>query len=226
MIKEIKTTDRTKLRRLPKRGAFDRETIYKILDEGFVAHVGFTIDEQTFVIPTGYARTGDNLLIHGSQASRMMRAMAWEIQVCATVTLIDGLVLARSAFHHSMNYRSVVIFGTAKVIQDKEEKLEALRALTEHIIPNRWQDVRPPNEKEMKATMVLSLPIEEASAKIRTGNPVDDEADFKMETWAGVIPIESTAKEPIRDLRLRADIEMPSYVSNYKRGASRIGNYD
>ncbi|MDQ3751102.1 MAG: pyridoxamine 5'-phosphate oxidase family protein [Acidobacteriota bacterium] len=226
MVKEIKTTDRTKLRRLPKRGAFDRETIYKILDEGFVAHVGFNIDEQTFVIPTGYARTGDNLLIHGSQASRMMRAMAWEIQVCATITLIDGLVLARSAFHHSMNYRSVVIFGTAKVIQDKEEKLEALRALTEHIIPNRWQDVRPPNEKEMKATMVLSLPIEEASAKIRTGNPVDDEADYKMEIWAGVIPIESTTKEPIRDLWLRADIETPSYVSNYKRGASRTGNYD
>ena len=217
MNEQLNVTGKTKLRRLPKRGSYDVETIYKILDEGFVAHVGFTVDEQTFVIPTGYARTGSNFLIHGSSASRMMRAMAWEVEVCATVTLIDGLVLARSAFHHSMNYRSVVIFGTAKVIQDEEEKFNALRAITEHIVPNRWRDVRPPTEKELKATMVLSLPIEEASAKIRAGNPVDDAEDYAMDVWAGVIPLKMTAGLAVADSVLNDEIKIPDYVKNYER---------
>jgi nitroimidazol reductase NimA-like FMN-containing flavoprotein (pyridoxamine 5'-phosphate oxidase superfamily) len=218
MAETINPTERTRLRRLPARGAFDRATIYRILDEAFVCHVGFTIDERPFVIPTGYARAGDNLLIHGSAASRMLRAMAWEVDVCVTVTLIDGLVLARSAFHHSMNYRSVVILGKAKVVGDDREKLEALRAFTEHVVPGRWAEVRQPSEKELKATLVLSLPIDEASAKIRTGAAVDDEADHELDVWAGVIPLRLTAGAPVSDAQLKEDIAIPHYASTYKRG--------
>ena len=217
MSREITQTEKTKIRRLPKRGVYDRETIYKILDEAFVCHVGFTIGGKTFVIPTGYARAGDNLLIHGSAASRMMREMAGGIEVCVTVTLIDGLVLARSAFHHSMNYRSVVIFGTAEFIENESEKYEALRAFTEHIMPDRWDAVRLPNAKELKATTVLRLPIEEASAKVRTGNPVDDEEDYALDIWAGVIPVRLAVLPPVSDPRLREDIEMPAYARNYTR---------
>ena len=203
MSKEFIRTEHTKVKRLPKRAAYDRETIYKILDEAFVCHVGFMANEKPFVIPTGYARLDDNLLIHGSAASRMMRNLSEGIEVCVTVTLIDGLVLARSAFHHSMNYRSVVIFGRAKLIGDEQEKFDALRAFTEHIAPRRWADIRPPTEKELKATTVLSLPIEEASAKIRTGNPVDDAEDYNLDVWAGVIPVELKAGKPIDNLRFR-----------------------
>ena len=217
MSKIIPRTERTKIKRIPKRGNFERETIYKILDEAFVCHVGFTIDDQPFVIPTWYARVGDCLIIHGSSASRMMRALGWEKEICVTVTLVDGLVLARSAFHHSMNYRSVVIFGKAKLITDEREKLNALEALTEHILPNRWRDVRPPNELELKATTVLSLPINEASAKIRTGNPVDDEEDYDLDVWAGVIPLKLMAETPISDKKLKKEISMPDYVTGYKR---------
>lgn len=214
---QITPTNRTKLKRLPKRGNFNRETINKILDEAFVCHVGFAVDGKPFVIPTGYARIGDDLIIHGSAASRMMRDLSAGIDVCVTVTLIDGLVLARSAFHHSMNYRSVVIFGTARLIGDEREKFEALRAFTEHIIPNRWDDVRPPNALELKATTILSLPITEASAKIRAGNPVDDEADAEMDVWAGVIPLHLKIGAPVDDEKLRANIKTPDYVSNYQR---------
>jgi nitroimidazol reductase NimA-like FMN-containing flavoprotein (pyridoxamine 5'-phosphate oxidase superfamily) len=217
MSKEIIPTKRTKLKRLPKRAAFERETIYKILDEAFVCHIGFIVDDQPFVIPTAYARVDDQLLIHGSSASRMMRAMAWEKDVCVTVTLVDGLVLARSAFHHSMNYRSVVIFGRAKLVSDEAEKLNALKAFTEHIVPNRWTEIRPPTANELKATTVLSLPLQEASAKIRTGNPVDDDEDYKMNVWAGVIPLEMSAGEPIADAKLNEGIPIPSCVTNYKR---------
>jgi nitroimidazol reductase NimA-like FMN-containing flavoprotein (pyridoxamine 5'-phosphate oxidase superfamily) len=216
MNTDIAQTDRTKLRRIPKSGNFQRETIYQILDEGFICHIGFVIDDQPFVIPTGYARKGDNLLIHGSAASRMLRALAREVDVCVTVTLIDGLVLARSAFHHSMNYRSVVVFGKAKVVSDEREKADALYALSEHIIPNRWAEVRPPTASELKATLVLSLPITEASAKIREGNPVDDEEDYALEVWAGVIPLRLTIGEPVADDRLKDGIEIPPHVSNYK----------
>jgi hypothetical protein len=191
---------------------FDRETIYKILDEGFVCHVGFTIGGKTFVIPTGYARVGDRLLIHGSSASRMLRAMSEGIEVCATVTLIDGLVLARSAFHHSVNYRSVVVFGAAALVSGEDEKIEALRALTEHIVPGRWQQVRPPNKSELAATAVLSLPIQEASAKVRTGDPVDEEKDYALDVWAGVIPLKLRAEAPKNDARLKNGINPPRYL--------------
>ena len=217
MSKEIVRIERTKIKRIPKRGNFERETINRILDEGFVCHVGFTMDDQPFVLPTSYARIGENLIIHGSSASRMMRALRREKLICVTVTLIDGLVLARSAFHHSMNYRSVVIFGTAKVIQDKEEKLAALRALTERIVQNRWREIRPPNDLELKATTVLTLPIEEASAKIRKGDPVDDEEDYNLDVWAGVIPLKLTAEKPIGDEKLKKEISVPAYAADYKR---------
>jgi nitroimidazol reductase NimA-like FMN-containing flavoprotein (pyridoxamine 5'-phosphate oxidase superfamily) len=211
---QIKATERTQLRRLPKRGVFDRETIYKILDEGFVCHVGFTIGGKTFVIPTGYARVGDRLLVHGSSASRMLRAMSDGIDVCATITLIDGLVLARSAFHHSVNYRSVIVFGTANLVSDEDQKIDALRAFTEHIIPGRWQEVRPPNKGELRATAILSLPIQEASAKVRTGDPVDEEEDYALDVWAGVIPMKLCADAPKNDARLKNGINPPRYVLN------------
>lgn len=218
MSELLRTTARTKLRRLPERGSSGRETIYQILDEGLVCHVGFTVDALPFVIPTAYARVGDRLLIHGSAASRMLRALAWEADVCVTVTLLDGLVLARSAFHHSMNYRSVVIFGRAKVVGDEQEKLEALRAFTEHVVPGRWEDVRRPSENELKATLVLSLDIDEASSKVREGAPVDDERDYESDVWAGVIPLRLTAGAPVADVKLSEGISVPRYAEIYKRG--------
>lgn len=217
MSEIINPTGKTKIKRLPKRGNFERASVYKILDEGFVCHVGFAIDDQPFVLPTAYARVDDKLLIHGSAASRMMKAMASEIDVCVTVTLVDGLVLARSAFHHSMNYRSVVVFGKAKIINDKAKKLAALRAFTEHVIPHRWSEVRPPTEIELKATIVLALPITEASAKIRAGDPTDDAEDYEMDVWAGVIPLGFSAEKPIADAKLKSSVKIPSYISNYKR---------
>lgn len=212
-------TSRTTLKRLPKRGSHERETINQILDEGFVCHVGFAIDGQPFVIPTGYARVDDQLIIHGSQASRMLRALKTGFDVCVTVTLIDGLVLARSAFHHSMNYRSAVIFGKAILIEDREAKLAALFALSEHIICGRWADAREPNEVELQQTTVLSLPIEEASAKIRTGPPLDDEADYAMNIWAGVLPMRMVTAEPVPDPRLPSGIDAPTYIRAYTRKA-------
>jgi hypothetical protein len=215
---QLPVTGKTKLRRLPKRGAYDVETIYKILDEGFIAHVGFTgAGGQTFVIPTGYARRGGELLIHGSGASRMMRALSEEIEICVTVTLVDGLVLARSAFHHSMNYRSVVAFGAAKIIKDESEKMEALRLFTERIVPGRWREVRLPTTNELKATTVLALPLNEASAKVRTGNPVDDAEDYALDVWAGVIPLEMKAGEPLPDPQMSREIVRPDYITNYRR---------
>lgn len=217
MTKQIPQTERTKLKRLAKRGNFDRETIYGILDEGFVCHLGFAIDGRPFVIPTGYARLGDDMLIHGSAASRTLRAIANYIDVCVTVTLIDGLVLARSAFHHSVNYRSVVIYGKAKVVTDEEEKNRALEAFTEHIVPGRWADVRWPTELELKATTVLKLPIEEASAKIRTGGPIDDDKDYELDVWAGVLPLEIKTTDPIPDERSKRQTGVPPYVAGYSR---------
>ncbi len=211
-------TERTTLKRLPKRAVYDRELVYRILDEGFICHVGFVNEAQPFVIPTGYARAGDKLYIHGSQASRMLRTLGKGIDVCMTVTLVDGLVLARSAFHQSMNYRSVVVFGQATVIEDRTEKLDALRALFEHMIPGRWEDVRPPSEQELNATSVLALPLAEASAKVRTGPPIDDEEDYELAIWAGVIPLRLVAGEPVADPRLPHDIAPPSYATKYTRG--------
>jgi nitroimidazol reductase NimA-like FMN-containing flavoprotein (pyridoxamine 5'-phosphate oxidase superfamily) len=210
-------TERTKLKRLPKRGHFDRETVYAILDEGFICHVGFAVDGQPFVIPTGYARDGDKLYLHGSQASRMLRNLANGIDACVTVTIVDGLVLARSAFHHSMNYRSVLVFGRATLVDEREEKLAALLALSEHIVRGRWNDVREPTEEELIQTTVLCLPLEEASAKIRTGPPLDDEEDYALPIWAGVVPLKLLAGEPIKDPRLPEGISVPEYAAHYKR---------
>lgn len=210
-------TDRTKLKRLPKRGHFDRETVYSILDEGFICHVGFAVAGQPVVIPTGYARVEDRLYIHGSQASRMLRSLAEGLDACVTVTLLDALVLARSAFHHSMNYRSVLVFGRATLVEEPAEKMAALLALSEHIIRGRWADVREPNEQEMKQTTVLSLPLAEASAKIRTGPPLDDEEDYALPIWAGVVPLRLVAGEPVNDPRLPAEIPVPEYARHYKR---------
>src|SRR5947207_6452309 len=196
-MNKLPQTPRTTLKRLPKRGSHERDVINQILDEGLICHIGFAIDGQPFVIPTGYARAGDKLLIHGSQASRMLRALKEGIDACVTVMLIDGLVLARSAFHHSMNYRSVVIFGRASLIEEREAKLAALFALSEHMIPGRWEEVRAPNESELQQTTVLSLPIKEASAKIRTGPPLDDDEDYAMNVWAGVLPMRMASAEPI-----------------------------
>ncbi|HJR09101.1 MAG TPA: pyridoxamine 5'-phosphate oxidase family protein [Pyrinomonadaceae bacterium] len=212
-------TARSAVKRLPKRGVYERERVYRILDEGLICHVGFVVEGQPFVIPTGYARAGDTLYLHGSQASRMLRALRDGIQVCVTVTLLDGMVLARSAFHHSMNYRSVVVFGRAVVVEEGALKLEALRALTEHLAPGRWAEVRQPTREEVRATLVLALPLAEASAKVRTGPPVDDEEDYTLPIWAGVVPLGLVAGEPIADPRLPVGIEPPPHVLNYTRRA-------
>ena len=210
-------TDRTTLKRLPARGHYDHEVVHTILDEGFICHVGFIVDGQPIVIPTGYGRIGDKLYIHGSQASRMLRTLKTGVAACVTVTLVDGLVLARSAFHHSINYRSVVIFGNATLVEDAQEKLAALLAFSEHVIRGRWDDVREPTEQELKATTVLVLPLEEVSAKVRTGPPIDDEADYELPVWAGVIPLQIVAGEAIPDPRLPSEIRAPEYVLNYER---------
>jgi hypothetical protein len=220
-MERFSPTQRTTIRRLPRRGEYDRAAVYRILDEAFVCHVGFVVDGQPFVIPTGYARCGDQLYLHGSAASRMLRALAGGVEVCVTVTLIDGLVLARSAFHHSINYRSVVIFGRAAVVESAAEKQAALKALTEHIVPDRWKDVREPNEQELKGTLVLSLPLTEVSAKVRTGGPIDDEEDYALECWAGVIPVSQTFAAPLADARLAEGLAPPDYVLNYRRPHER-----
>ena len=176
------------------------------------------VDGQPYVIPTGYARVADILYMHGSAASRMLRSLAQGIAVCVTVTLVDGLVLARSAFHHSMNYRSVVVMGKAEVVENAQEKMDALRAFTEHVVPGRWEDVRPPNTQELAATLVLRLPLIEASAKVRTGPPIDDKADYDLPVWAGVIPLRLSPGNPVADPALRSTVTAPLYAKNYDRG--------
>ncbi|MGA7219068.1 MAG: pyridoxamine 5'-phosphate oxidase family protein [Candidatus Sulfotelmatobacter sp.] len=208
---------RTRVVREAERGVYDRDTAYRILDEGFLCHVGFVVDGQPFVIPTSYGRKEAHLYIHGSAASRMLRQMKEALPVCVTVTLLDGLVLARSIFNHSMNYRSVVVLGKASRVDDAQEKIEALRLLSEHIIPGRWADVRQPNERELKATSVLRLPIEEFSAKVRQGPAIDDEEDYSFPTWAGVVPLEMKAGTPIDDSRLTPGCEVPQYIRQYSR---------
>jgi nitroimidazol reductase NimA-like FMN-containing flavoprotein (pyridoxamine 5'-phosphate oxidase superfamily) len=198
-------TTRTEVRRLPKRAVYEAERIYAILDEGVICHVGFITDGQPYVMPTGYARVGDELYIHGSPASRMLRTLGDGIDCCVTVTLLDGFVLARSAFHHSMNYRSVVVLGRARVITDPAEKTKALRAFTNHIVPGRWNEVRPASDHELKATTVLALPLAEASAKVRTGLPLDDEEDYSLPVWAGVVPLALRPLDPVPDDRILPD---------------------
>jgi len=214
-------TERTTLHRRPTRGSYDRATVEAILDEGFYCHAGFVVDGQPYVIPTIHARIEDRLYIHGSSASRMLRTLKEGVPMCVTVTILDGLVLARSAFHHSMNYRSVVVLGTAREVADPAEKYAALKAVVEHVAPNRWGDVRWPNEQELKATSVLRLPLEEASAKIRTGPPIDDEEDYQLPCWAGEIPLRLLPQTPVPDPRLPPEINIPAYARAYRRPSSK-----
>lgn len=206
---------RTELRRIPHRGSHDWTTINRILDAGFLAHVGFCVDSQPFVIPTLYGREGKRLYLHGSAASRMLREVENGIPTCVTVTLVDGLVLSRSAFDHSMNYRSVVAFGTARKLVDQEHKVKSLRVISEHLIAGRWADVRGPSQKELNATTVLEFSIEEASSKVRNGPPLDDENDYGFPVWAGILPLEIKSGLPIPDDKLVEGITLPDYVKRY-----------
>jgi nitroimidazol reductase NimA-like FMN-containing flavoprotein (pyridoxamine 5'-phosphate oxidase superfamily) len=210
-------TARTTVKRRAQRGVYDRATVEAILDEGLVCHVGFVVEGQPYVLPTIYARVGDRLYLHGSAASRMLRTLADGVETCVTVTLIDGLVLARSAFHHSMNYRSVVVLGTARPVVDRDDKRRALQAIVDHVVPERWNAVREPNEQEMKATTVLELALAEASAKVRSGGPLDDEADYALPVWAGQLPLELVPALPIPDERLPAGVPIPRSVTGYQR---------
>jgi nitroimidazol reductase NimA-like FMN-containing flavoprotein (pyridoxamine 5'-phosphate oxidase superfamily) len=210
-------TQRTTLHRRPNRASYDRAVVEAILDEAFFCHVGFVVDGQPYVIPTIHARVGDCVYIHGSAASRMLRSVREGIPVCVTVTILDGLVFARSAFHHSMNYRSVVILGTATEVVDPDEKNEVLKAIVEHVAPKRWDDVRWPNVQELKATSVLRLPLEEVSAKIRTGPPIDDEEDYQVPCWAGELPLRLVPQKPIADPKLNPSTLLPQYVREYRR---------
>ncbi|PYT95847.1 MAG: pyridoxamine 5'-phosphate oxidase family protein [Acidobacteria bacterium] len=213
----VPPTEHTRVVREPQRGVYDRETIYKILDEGFVCHVGFSVDGQPYVIPTLFGRVGDAIYFHGSAASRMLRNLSEGISVCVTVTLTDGFVLARSVFNHSMNYRSVVALGKATRVDAPQEQLEALHAFTEKILPGRWYEARQPNEQELKATSILRLPLTEVSAKVRTGPPIDDDTDYALPVWAGVIPVRLAFDVPVRDERCDASIPAPAYAAHYRR---------
>lgn len=208
-------TSRTQVRRLPERGSYDRESLNAVLDEGFLCHLGFAVDGQPFVIPTSYGRDGEKLYIHGSAASRMLRHLAQGHPMCATVTLLDGLVLARSGFHHSMNYRSAVVFGSGMLVQDTEEKMRALEVISEHIVPGRWAEVRGPSAAEMKATAVIRLEVEDFSVKVRSGPPKDEPEDYALPVWAGVLPLKLAPGEPVGDKGVSA--EVPGYVRNYRR---------
>ena len=214
-------TERTRLRRLPERGAHDAEIIRAILDEGLVCHVGFVHAGSPVVIPTAYARIGERLYLHGSSANRMLRSLRDGGEACVTVTLLDGLVLARSAFHHSMNFRSVVVFGRASEVCDPERKREVLRALLEHVLPGRSESTRAPNDTEMLRTLVLELPLDEASAKIRSGPPNDDDEDCALPHWAGEIPLRLVAEPPRPDPKLAPDVATPEAARHYERPFAR-----
>ena len=207
-MENYKPTERTQVKRLAKRAVYDKERVHAILDEGFLCHVGFVADGQPYVIPTLYARAGDRIYIHGSAASRMLRTLDGGVDVCVTVTLVDGFVLARSAFHHSMNYRSVVVLGKARLITDVDEKMEAMHRFTNQMVPGRWEEVRQPTEQELKATSVLALELDEVSAKVRTGPPLDDEEDYKLPVWAGVVPVRTQFGEPDPDERALPELKV------------------
>ncbi|MBN4058872.1 pyridoxamine 5'-phosphate oxidase family protein [bacterium AH-315-J04] len=215
--KSFEPTSRTTVKRSATRGIYDRDAIDKILDEALVCHVGFVDEGQPVVIPTIHVRMGDNIYIHGSPASRMIKCLLSDQPACVSVTLVDGLVLARSVFHHSMNYRSVVIFGQAFDVPDIEKKREISHALTDHAVPGRWTEARQPSEKELAATAFVGLPLDECSAKVRTGPPVDDDADYQLDVWAGVIPMSLSAGVPENDDKLGAGIVTPEYVNQYRR---------
>ena len=209
-------TDRTRLRRLPERGSHDTGTVHAILDEGFICHVAFTVDGQPYAVPTGYARVGETIYLHGSSGSRI--GLRPGMPVCVTVILIDGVILARAAFHHSFNYRSVMVLGRTRLVTDPKEKDEALGALVEHIVPGRGAEVRPGDHRELAATAVVAVPLEEVSAKVRRGNPVDEEQDYDLPVWAGVLPLALVAGTPVPDPRLDGSIPVPSYVAAWHRG--------
>jgi uncharacterized protein len=208
-------TARTELRRLPEHGRHDRETIETILDEALVCHVGFAVGAQPYVIPMSHGRAGDVLYLHGSPGSRLITALRGGADVCLTATLVDGLVLARSAFNHSLNYRSAVVFGRASVVTDPATRLEALRVISEHLVPGRWADVRPPNERELRQTIVLAIPLREASAKVRSGPPTDDASDLSLRCWAGVVPLGLTTGDPVDDPSLAPDTPLPLYLQGF-----------
>jgi nitroimidazol reductase NimA-like FMN-containing flavoprotein (pyridoxamine 5'-phosphate oxidase superfamily) len=210
-MEQFSKTERNTVKRVPKRGHYDKKSVYEILDAGFIAHVGFSIDGQPFVIPTAYGRKEDQIYLHGATTSRMIQHLQTGVPVCITVTFVDGVVLARSVFHHSANYRSAVVFGTARLATD-EEKMDALEAVTEHIHKGRWEEARQPNAKELKATSVLIVDIEQGSAKIRTGGPSDDKEDYELPIWAGVIPMDTVFREPITDPLLKEGIPMSPSV--------------
>ena len=214
---QFEKTERTRIRRMPKRASYDVAVVEAILAEGLYCHVGFSVDGQPYVIPTIYARIEDHLYLHGSAASRMLGAIGGRMPVCVTVTLLDGLVLARSGFHHSMNYRSVVVLGQATEVTDPDEKMAALKAIVDHVMVGRWEDVREPSAQELKATSVIRVPLEEVSAKIRTGPPVDDEEDYQLDCWAGELPLRLVPQQLVADPQLRAGIALPAYAKNYKR---------
>lgn len=210
-------TSKNRIKRLPKRGHYDRETIYRILDEALICHVGFVENGQPYVIPINFARVEDTIVLHGAKASRLLKHIAAGNPVCVEATIVDGLVLARSVFHHSVNFRSVVLFGKGRAVEDHQEKLSALKAITDHLIPGRWHETRPPSRKEMNATSVVSIHIEEASAKVRVGPPADDQEDYALPVWAGVLPLQETPCPPIRDELLPDQISLPEYLAGYSR---------
>ena len=216
-MSEITPTEKTKVRRRPDRGSYDRETIYGILDEAFVCHVGFVMDGQPFVVPTNYVRVGDKLFLHGSMASRLMRTLASGAAFCISVTILDGIVLAPTATGHSVNYRSVVVIGTAEIVEGAAAKLAAMRDFVEYVIRGRWASVRPPSEQELKATMVLAVPLVEASAKVRTGFAIDDAEEYEGPAWTGVIPMKWQSAEPVEDPRAKRRVAPPKNVLRYTR---------
>ena len=214
---EFARTERTRIRRLPARGHYDRQTVYRILDEALICHVGFAHEGQPYVIPINFARLGDTVVLHGARASRLLKHIAAGNPVCVEATILDGLVLARAVFHHSVNYRSVVLFGKGRLVESDQEKMAALEAVTEHLIPGRWREARLPNRKELDATSVVSIPIEAASAKVRLGPPIDDEEDYDLPVWAGVLPLQERASTPLRDERQTEEIRLPAYLTDYSR---------
>ena len=217
---EFSITDRSRIKRKPERGLYDRETIYQILDEALICHVGFVEDKQPYVIPINFARVGDTIFLHGAIASRLLKHIAAGHAVCVEVTLVDGLVLARSVFNHSINYRSVILFGSGRLVEEDQAKLAALEAIAEHLIPGRWREARLPNAKELKATSVVEIKIDEGSAKVRSGPPGDDEADYALPVWAGVLPLQEIALSAVPDERMAQDIVAPAYITNYSRKPS------
>lgn len=219
-MSEFPKTERNRVRRLPQRGQYDHETIYKILDEALICHVGFVENNMPFVIPINFARVDDTIILHGSKTSRLLKHIEAGNPICIEATIVDGLVLARSVFNHSVNYRSVVLFGSGSVVENEREKMAALEAVTEHLIPGRWSEARLPNPKELNATLVISVKIEEASAKVRGGPAGDDEEDYALPVWAGVLPMQELTSSPIPDERLHENISAPEYVTRYSRKRS------